>query len=248
MNNKNIARHLRNKIDDWLKTIKDDDIKSIISKNVIITGGAIVSLLNGEQPKDYDCYFKTEESCMAIAKYYATLWNKSNETTVDIRDDCGRITCFIQSSGIAENSDMPYDNEDMREPYIEDLSDKKQPKYRPKFFSTNAISLSDKIQIVIRFYGSVDDIHTNYDFVHCTCSYDYYGNKVSLPSKALESILNKELHYMGSKYPLCSIIRTRKFIARGYHINAGQYLKMAWQLNQLDLSDTEVLKDQLAGV
>lgn len=53
---------------------------------------------------------------------------------------------------------------------------------------------------------------------------------------------------MGSKYPLCSIIRTRKFIARGYHINAGQYLKMAFQLNELDLKDHKVLYDQLAGV
>ena len=53
---------------------------------------------------------------------------------------------------------------------------------------------------------------------------------------------------MGSKYPLCSIIRTRKFIARGYHINAGQYLKMAFQLNELNLKDHKVLYDQLAGV
>ena len=53
---------------------------------------------------------------------------------------------------------------------------------------------------------------------------------------------------MGSKYPLCSIIRTRKFIQRGYTINAGQYLKMAMQLNELDLKDVSVLQDQLIGV
>ena len=53
---------------------------------------------------------------------------------------------------------------------------------------------------------------------------------------------------MGSKYPLCSIIRTRKFINRGYTINAGQYLKMALQLNQLDLLNVDTLEDQLMGV
>ena len=58
----------------------------------------------------------------------------------------------------------------------------------------------------------------------------------------------KELLYQGSKYLLCSIIRTRKFIQRGWSINAGQYVKMAMQLNDLDLKNIEVLKEQLTGV
>lgn len=44
------------------------------------------------------------------------------------------------------------------------------------------------------------------------------------------------------------MIRTRKFIKRGYHINAGQYLKMAMQINKLDLNNIYVLEDQLTGV
>ena len=43
-------------------------------------------------------------------------------------------------------------------------------------------------------------------------------------------------------------MRTRKYIERGYHINAGQYVKMAMQLNELDLKDVKVLEDQLTGV
>lgn len=137
------------------------------------------------------------------------------------------------------------------EPFTEETEEEQKqeiPKYRPRYFSTNAISLSNDIQIVIRFYGDVDRIHENYDFVHCTCSYDYKNDKVNLPAKALEAIINKELIYCGSKYPLCSIIRTRKFLNRGYTINAGQYLKMALQLNELDLKDLNVFKDQLTGV
>ena len=123
-----------------------------------------------------------------------------------------------------------------------------KPKYRPRYFSTNAISLSDKIQLVIRFWGPVEEIHKNYDFEHCKCSYDWSENKVNLPVKSLECIINKELYYSGSKYPLCSIIRTRKFIERGYHINAGQFVKMALDLNELNLKDFNVFKDQLMGV
>lgn len=261
MNAKNMARALNKKMDDWLLNVEDDNIRKVIRDNAIITGGALVSLLNGEQPNDYDIYFKTKDSCADVAQYYAGLWNKShpdrNCVQIQIENGTGRITAFIRSSGIAAD-DNESDVDDESEPdqinqepdtgETEAEQKDEKPKYRPRYFSTNAISLSDKIQLVIRFYGKVDEIHTNYDFVHCTCSYDYKENKVNLPARALEAIINKELYYVGSKYPLCSIIRSRKFIARGWHINAGQYLKMCLQLNELNLKDFATFKDQLAGV
>lgn len=48
MNGKNIKKHLNSKLNDWLSSIDDENIKSILKENVIITGGAIVSLLTGE--------------------------------------------------------------------------------------------------------------------------------------------------------------------------------------------------------
>lgn len=259
MNSKTIKKVLKKKLDDWISSIDDDEIKKEIRQNVIVTGGAIVSLLNNEKPNDYDVYFKSYESLLKVAKYYAKKWNElhSNKNSVEIKEEElhqeKRITCFIRSDGIAEEiendikedeSDPVYDGE----PEVVEDDETEKTKYRPRFFTTNAISLSDKIQLVIRFYGNVEDIHKNYDFAHCTCSYDYSEDKVNLPNKALECIINKELYYIGSKYPLCSIIRARKFITRGWHINAGQYLKMCLQLNELDLHNFDTFRDQLTGV
>lgn len=250
MNAKNIAKALKYKLDDWCKNIQNEEIKAIIRNESIITGGALVSLLTSEPPNDYDIYFKTKSAAEKVANYYAGIWNKGKHgAEVEIREEEGRITAYIKSRGVAEDEDNGIDDE--TEPFTDDAektTEEKEARYRPRFFSTNAISLTDKIQLIIRFYGSVEEIHTNYDFVHCTCSYDYKANKVNLPSRALEAIINKELFYSGSKYPLCSIIRTRKFISRGWTINAGQYLKMCLQLNELDLTDLKVFKDQLAGV
>lgn len=259
MNSKNIGKSLNAKLNDWLKNIDDEEIKKVIKENAIITGGALVSLLQGEQPNDYDVYFKTHDSCLAVANYYAKIWNAVHpeKAQVEIQNDAGRITCFIRSVGIAaEDGESGVDDdtepqEAETEPDVSETEEEQKeenPKYRPRYFSSNAISLSDRIQLVIRFYGSVEEIHENYDYVHCTCSYDFKENKVNLPARALEAIINKELYYTGSKYPLCSIIRSRKFIQRGWHINAGQYLKMCLQLNELDLKDFKVFKDQLAGV
>lgn len=127
-------------------------------------------------------------------------------------------------------------------------SEEDKPKYRPVFITDNAITLSNKIQIVIRFYGEPEEIHKNYDFSHCTNSWNSWDRKLTLRQEALESILAKELRYMGSLYPICSVIRTRKFLAQGWTINAGQYLKMLWQVSKLDLTNLDTLRDQLVGV
>lgn len=122
-------------------------------------------------------------------------------------------------------------------------------KYRPTFLSANAITLSDGVQIVLRFSGDPEVIHSTYDFVHCTCYWESKTRSLTLPPAALEAILARDLRYMGqSRYPVCAMIRTRKFLTRGWRITAGQYLKIAWDIAKLDLSDYDVLEDQLTGV
>jgi hypothetical protein len=121
-------------------------------------------------------------------------------------------------------------------------------RYRPVFLSTNAITLSDQIQLILRFNGEPDQIHKNYDFTHCTNYWSSWDNTLVLRPEALQSLLAKELIYTGSLYPVCSLFRLRKFIRRGWRINAGQILKMALQISELDLHRIEVLQDQLTGV
>jgi hypothetical protein len=253
MNSKNIKKSLNAKLNKWLENIEDEEIKKIVKDNTIITGGALVSLLTGQEVNDYDVYFKTQEAAEKVAQYYSEQFNevhKDNPATLVFCKETEKFELYFKARGGRDVSEHNFDEElteEMKDVYLEEDKQEK-PKYRPVYLTNNAITLSDKIQIVIRFWGEVEDIHKNYDFAHCTCAWSSWDNKLSLPTKALECIINKELYYVGSKYPLCSIIRTRKFINRGYHINAGQYLKMCLQLNELDLHNVEVLQDQLVGV
>lgn len=120
--------------------------------------------------------------------------------------------------------------------------------YSPLFFTENAITLSDQVQLVLRFYGEAQDLHKNYDFVHATNYYDHNERKLFTNKPALESLLAKELRYIGSLYPVTSIIRTKKFIKRGWTITAGEYLKIMFQVSELDLKNTDVLQQQILGV
>lgn len=269
MNRKGIKLILNNKLNDWLKHIDDESVAKAIREDAIITGGAIANLLLGEEINDFDVYFKTRSTTLKVAEYYterfksASAFKDGKEVDVYVdNSESDRVTVVVKSAGIAAEGNTENYAYFESEPqgaasqYVNELmhakdsaeEDEEKPKYRPVFLSRNAITLSNKIQLVLRFYGSADEIHQNYDFVHCTNYWEAGKNQLTLRPDAIEALLDRRLHYVGSKYPLCSIIRTRKFINRGFKINAGQYLKMAMQLNDMDLNDLEVLREQLTGV
>lgn len=243
LKSKTIKNLIRNKLDNWINSIEDDALKSYVKLNCFVTGGAIVSMLLDEKPNDYDVYFKTQEAAYFVAEYYVNKFNELNpgkeavikfEDRINIKGETeNRIIIYIQSNGVAEETP---DSETLK------------LKYRPKFLSENAITLSDKMQLIVRFYGSPEEVHKNYDFIHTTNYYDYSKHKLSLNCEALESILTKTLIYRGSLYPVASVLRIRKFIERGWRITAGQVMKMLFQLNSVDLKDRSILREQLIGV
>lgn len=294
---KTIKAILTKKIDKWVDTITDEELRKQVKKNVIVTGGCIVSMLYGDEVNDFDIYFRDYDTTLKVAEYYVTKFKEEhgdtdfklfvnpdyqfNVNTADghpkdaLKDaPLKRVKIVAKSVGVAgeqteageykyfetqpdqEGSeyiakvmDNPEEIEDTHEDTkLELAKNPAEGKFRPVFLSSNAITLSDKIQIVLRFYGEPDEIHKNYDFVHCTSYWQSWDNKLELRGEALESILSKELRYVGSKYPICSLIRLRKFINRGWRINAGQILKMCYQISELDLTNLETLEDQLTGV
>ena len=129
----------------------------------------------------------------------------------------------------------------------DEIIEQEKRNYFPVFLSTNAITLSDGIQIVVRFYGEPEKIHETYDFAH-TKAYWTKATGTIIPNEVYDAVINKALIYTGSKYPVCSIFRMRKFIERGWKINAGQMLKACMQVSALDLMDIDTLEDQLVGV
>jgi hypothetical protein len=252
---KTIKNIIERKINQWLDTIEDAEVKDLATENTIVTGGSITSMLLGEDINDFDLYFRTHEAALRIAEYYVSRFKSDQDKTdINVQDTDGRIKIIVKSNGVASElgTNIISDTDHIEITYqeIEEKALKTEggKSYKPIFLTTNAITLSDKIQLIVRFYGEPDQIHENYDFVHCTCYWTSWDNKLVLRPEALEAILAKELRYIGSKYPVCSVVRLRKFIQRGWRINAGQIVKMSMQISELDLTNIEVLEDQLTGV
>jgi len=131
---------------------------------------------------------------------------------------------------------------------VTDIVTKAKNLYMPLFLTDNAITMTDKVQIIIRFYGTAEEIHKNYDFVHCQGVYDYATNQLYLSEDTLKSLLSKQLIYNGSLYPIASVLRLRKFIKRGWNISAGQVLKILHQISKVDWNNPDQLREQLMGV
>lgn len=258
MKSKTIKAIIRKKINQWSASIGDEAVRKIVEKNCIVTGGCIASMLLKEPVNDFDVYFRTKEAVLAVAKYYVAQFESDASHGLAVQEmPDGRIRIATEggyrgeTAGAVETLADPGEIEDVyqdAEAKALATEDDGAAKYRPVFLSTNAITLSNKIQIVLRFYGEPDAIHENYDFVHCTNYWSIWDDHLALRQPALESLLARELRYVGRKYPVCSVIRLRKFINRKWTVNAGQILKMLMQISSLDLTDPAVLEDQLTGV
>jgi len=272
MKSKTIKAIIAKKISEWLGSIDDESARKIAEESTIVTGGCIASMLLGEEVHDFDLYFRTHDAALRLAEYYVKRFEVKDARgipcPIKILDKEGRIKIVIKSAGIASEDGTLKAYEYFEQPgareaadYIGDVMDRdeeideaiqkqedEKPRYRPVFMSTNAITLANKIQIILRFYGEPDQLHENYDFAHCTNYWTSWDGELVLRPKALEALLARELVYIGSKYPVCSIFRLRKFIKRGFTINAGQIVKMCMQISELELSNLDVLEDQLTGV
>lgn len=239
MKKKTVEKILRGKFAQFLKSIEDKDVRTEVKNNSIITGGAIVSLLLNENVNDFDVYFTNKQTVLKVAEYYRKMLVKEDPANGNIRivDESpndttdGRIKIVIPSLGI-----------------IRDKKIKKKKKFYPEILTDNAISLSDDIQLIIRFYGNAEQIHENFDFIHVMSYWKSDDGKLYLNPDSVEAILAKELRYRGSLYPLASMFRLRKFLTRGWTITAGDIFKMGFQVSRLNFSDPQIMYDQLIGV
>ena len=268
MYKKTIKKKLEKKLNQWLSSLEDDFLAQRVKQSLLVSGGSIASMFLNEKVNDYDIYLMDMDVLLDLSKHYA---NKYGVGVLDGRKRDEYLQKEFPNVDIENNQMGDFEDEYASERYIkiknlkpnqvkldvpaqgkrieELIKDGKEEyvKYQPKFFSPNAISLSDDIQIVCRFSGDAEKIHETFDFIHAT-NYFTFSEGLVTNKDALESLLGKQLRYQGSLYPLTSIIRSKKFIKRGWNIGAGEYLKIMFQISQLDLTNPEILEEQLIGV
>lgn len=253
---KTIAKVIANKLEEWLLTIADEPLRKKVRKSLLVSGGSITSMLLNEPVNDYDVYLQDIDVVKALSEYYALpfsdviiLDGRVKQSTIDkMETDISANNSYaISVRNLKEDQIKFYFAGAKGSAKVNENLPESERNYTPMFFSPNAISLSNDLQIVIRFHGTPEQIHKTFDYIHAT-NYFTFDKGLVRNLEAMESILTKQLKYQGSMYPVTSIIRSKKFIKRNWNIGAGEYLKIMFQISQLDLTNPDVLEEQLVGV
>lgn len=171
---KTIQRNIENKMNEWLITISDEKLRKEVRENVLVSGGCISSMLLGEDIKDYDVYLQKQDVLSEIARYYTKdIINirvfdgaDRNRLLDEVR---GKENIFAIAVGnLKANQVKLFFNDLSGGMRVNEDKETQEKEYIPLYFSPNCISLSNKIQLVLRFNGNAQEIHKNYDFVHAT--------------------------------------------------------------------------------
>lgn len=252
MNKKSIEKHLISILSKDVRNIISNNKKQMITpldniiNNIVITGGAIASLLMEEKPNDYDLYFRDIKIAQDCLHSILTKYKIPGHTAVVLRDPphCNwKIPNTNETLAVAPGRLKIVDGITKDDILISNCYYGKSVEYDPIealidiSVTENAISLKE-FQFIIRLIGAPLDIHKTFDFVHCINYYAYETGLV-LNKFALESIMFKELQYMGSPTPMDTIIRMKKFISRGWSIKNSEILKILYDVAALGIKDPE---------
>lgn len=175
MKAKQVEKLLSGVMNNFLLSIKDEEIKETLKNKSFISGGCIPSMLMGEWVNDYDIYLYDEFSAKNIKNYFEKLPKKPKQDKTD--------------------------------------------KFHVKLITENAINLSDKIQIITKFYGTPEKVVENFDWQHIKSWYDCSNEKLNLTNDVYKLIVEKELIYTGSAYPLSSLLRLKKYLKKGWNVS-----------------------------
>lgn len=107
----------------------------------------------------------------------------------------------------------------------------------------NAITLTERFQIITRYTGTPYEVIYKFDFSHCRCYFQQSNSEpLSIYKDAMESIATKHLIYNSCPNPIGALYRLKKFFSRGWGITKDNWFKIIMDVNAIDLTkSTNVL-------
>lgn len=146
------------------------------SQSYYVTGGCIASLLQDEEPNDYDVYFRGD----GILNLIKDTIVKSKENDVAVIEE--KYRDVTTASGL--------------------------------LITENAITLKNKIQLILKHTGEPKDIRNTFDFVHCMPYWDSEDRKLHISRQQYDLIVKKLL--VKQNESSFTTHREQKFLQRNY--------------------------------
>lgn len=233
-------------------------LRNKIEGKFFIAGGAISSIISGEKVNDYDIYFTDVDALNSFILHvtkehehneFGMVW-RPNKVYRDNNCPSGMVVITDMSGNPINIRNAEYFDKDYMSLQGLNSSTMGTARGDDYFLSENAISFSNGIQVIFRFVGEPEDVVLkNFDFAHCTGYMRHKCDKgLVLPNEMIRANVAKKLIVRGTKYPIDSLQRMKKYISRGYAMEVTELFKLVFAINDLNLRELSILRDQLIGI
>lgn len=129
--------------------------------------------------------------------------------------------------------------------------------YKETYKTNNAITLKRKgfnghvyeVQLITRFMGEPKTILDTFDYTIVQGLYDFTNDSFFFSDNFLVDIARRRLEFTStSQYPICALIRSKKYQERGYTISGANLVSISLAIHRLEIKTYGQLKEQLLGI
>jgi len=138
--------------------------------------------------------------------------------------------------------------------FVKDFNDHKKfdlIEYKLEFETDFAKSYNvkgHKVQF-IKITGTPEEVMSKFDYTISMGAYDPYNDKFILEENFLYNLAERRLVFNdNTEFPISSLWRMKKFLNRGYKIDAKSVITLALSIHKLKIDDYTDLKKQLDGI
>jgi len=99
------------------------------------------------------------------------------------------------------------------------------------------------------YFNSPSSVVDNFDFSVCKAVYNLDSEEFYFDDNFFVDLAARRLSIgSGTRFPLMSVIRTKKYLDRGFTISRNESLKSLLMVSKLDLSTLEECKKHINGL
>lgn len=163
----------------------------------------------------------------------------------------GAITSLFSHSKI-NDIDIYFENEDSKKLIISWFKKSSTLLHESPTALTFIINKSDMLyQLIIHpeITGKPEDIFKHFDYTICMGAYSFKNDSFYFHDDFFKHLAQRRLVFNpGTKFPISSLVRIKKYMERGYSISGIEIIKIALQIQQLSILTNKDLANQLGGI
>lgn len=97
--------------------------------------------------------------------------------------------------------------------------------------------------------GQPSDIFDSFDFTVCMGLFDFAADEFVLHDDFLKHLAQRKLVvHVGTRFPICSLLRVLKYQRRGFKISGVDMMKLALAVHRVELNTFKDLRRQMMGI